>query len=167
MYVCMYVCVRVCVCVWCLCLCLSVSVSVSVSVCGAGTTIQQQSTRLTLVCSSLPCVLLVNQHQALHPALDAVLGALRTSLDPAKPADMRLAQLALVKVLLGAVDGQSGDDGEESKVTDVAMRAALDDGLRANARAVIADLLLPNMVWRVGRVAATIRYVLWLCVAAL
>lgn len=35
--------------------------------------------------------------------------------------------------------------------------AELGEALTANSRTITEDLLLPNTVWRVGRVAATIR----------
>ena len=98
--------------------------------------------------------------EALAGGLDHILATLRTTLDPSKPADMRLSQLALVKVLLGTATDDGDEDmggGEAKGVEGVTMRAAMDDGLRTEAPQVIEHVLLPNMVWRVGQVAATIR----------
>ena len=70
-----------------------------------------------------------------------------------------MAQRALVKVLLGSVAGRE-DGGEEAKSGDESTaRGALDAKLKQHAGVMLEHVLLPNMVWRVGGVAATIRYV--------
>lgn len=83
-----------------------------------------------------------------------------TTLNPGKQPDLRLAQLALVKVLLGSVvGGEEGNEEAKASAGEGMARAAMDEKLKQHAGVMLEHVLLPNMVWRVGGVAATIRCV--------
>jgi dynein assembly factor 5 len=76
-----------------------------------------------------------------------VLTVFVAALEPSRPADLRLSLLALLETLLG--------------------NAAVHAALRPHAPAIAEHILLPNAVWRVGRVESTIRKLSVACLATL
>ncbi len=92
--------------------------------------------------------------QALASEMGRIADVLVASVDPGRDADLRIATLALLDTLVSAKDARSG------------AYTLSDDALRPVVARIVVDGLVPNFVWRVGRVSATIRKVSIACLFA-
>lgn len=106
---------------------------------------------------------------ALAPHVPAVLATFTAALDPSRGAELRVAILALMDTFIGddVADGVAGAADPAAAAAEAASWGSLDDALREVTPALVRDVLVPNCVWRVGMVAATIRKVSLACIYTL
>ena len=89
-----------------------------------------------------------------------------------RDADLRLAMLALLDTMLHAVDpGRTAPRVEGAIAAEGAGESAapseLAVALMASAPRLLTDAMVPNAIWRVGRVEATVRKLAIACIATL
>lgn len=93
--------------------------------------------------------------QALFDQVHILVGVFTAVLNPARDADLRIAMLALLDSF---VTSRSGGEAAAYDIPDAAIAPFADT--------FVLNALLPNIVWRVGRVASTIRKVALACLYA-
>ena len=87
------------------------------------------------------------------------LEALAASLAPSRDAELRLVQLVLLDAFVQGGEGGGGGEEGEGAGEGAARRALVDAAIGEWAPRLLKECLLPNLVWRGGMVASTIRKV--------
>ena len=91
---------------------------------------------------------------------ESCLAIFRATLDPSRSPDLRIAQLALLCTVIQAARPNPDEAAPQGGGSD---RRALQETLHSLALPIITDVILPNLTWRAGHVASTIRKVAMAC----